>query len=120
MADAISVDLSGVVGASSGAAAGDAGGGSQIEVLKRKLVSLQKELSDVLKEQSKAAQQKAKLIELKIQLTQARIAQLEQQQAQRAAETQKQSKADSSLNSHAATVQKVSHPKLGNNVDELV
>lgn len=118
MGGAISVDLSGVVGASSGStAAGDSGGGSQIEVLKRKLESLQKELSDVLKEQSKAAQEKAKLIELKIQLTQARIAQLEQQQAQRAADAKQ--KADSSANAPTATVQKVSHPTLGNNVDEL-
>ena len=72
----------------------------------------------MLKEQSKAAQEKAKLIELKIQLTQARIAQLEQLQAQRAADAKQ--KADSSANAQAGTVQKIKPHTLGNTVDELV
>jgi hypothetical protein len=74
---------------SGGSATVSSGGGSKIEVLQKKLVSLQKELKDLLSAPSKENQAKAQLIQIQIQVTQAELEQLIREKSQRAMESKK-------------------------------
>lgn len=71
------------------------GGGSSIEALKRKLVSLQKDLQEAIGTPTKEGQAKAKLIQVQILATQAQLDQLIQQKAEESAKKQPQHKSES-------------------------
>ncbi|MFZ6722884.1 FlxA-like family protein [Undibacterium sp. Ji49W] len=129
MAESVSFDLRNVVnrvvnqseGASTGTNSADVG--SQIEALKKKLISLQKDFKEAVSEQSKEGQAKAKLIQMQIQVTQARMEQLiaqQAQQAQRALESNKTGKQGASADTQISHVKKAVDPVLGGNVDAFV
>jgi FKBP-type peptidyl-prolyl cis-trans isomerase (trigger factor) len=124
MAESISVNLRSVVGRVSGTNASNASGAgdsSTIEGLKKKLVSLQKDLKNAISEQSKEGQAKAKLIQMQIQMTQARIEQLIQQQAQRAAQKQIKSETSNlSSSDQINIVKKAGNAVLGGSIDVVV
>lgn len=131
MAESVSFDLRSVVnrvvnqsvgaGASTGTNSADVG--SQIEALKKKLISLQKDFKEAVSEQSKEGQAKAKLIQMQIQVTQARMEQLiaqQAQQAQRALESNKTGKQGASADAQINHVKKEPNPVLGGSVDAFV
>lgn len=113
----ISVNLSSVASIGKSSGGSDAGGGSTIEGLKKKLISLQKDLRDASAQQSKEGMAKAKLIQMQIQVTQARLEQLIQQQAQRAAEAGGGDTHGLSSTASAKHAAKENSPALGSNVD---
>lgn len=119
MAKSISVNLQSLVHAGSNVNVTGSGGDSNIEILKRKLASLQKDLLEAMGEQSKAGMEKVKLIQMEIQVTQAQLEQLIQQDAKDSAKTHhdKQHIVKASSTSERPII---SHPDLGNNVDEII
>ena len=113
----ISVNLSSIASIGKSTGGNDAGNGSTIEGLKKKLVSLQKDLRDASAQQSKEGMAKAKLIQMQIQVIQARLEQLIQQQAQQAAEAAKGDKHGSSSGVTVKHAAEVSGQAVGSNVD---
>ncbi len=113
----ISVNLSSVASIGKSTGGSDAGNGSTIEGLKKKLVSLQKDLRDASAQQSKEGMAKAKLIQMQIQVTQARLEQLIQQQAQQTAEAGNGNKHGSSSDVTVKHAAEASGQAVGSNVD---
>lgn len=119
MAKSISVNLQSLAHAVSVGNTTGSSGGSNIEILKRKLASLEKDLLEAMGEQSKAGMEKVKLIQMEIQVTQAQLEQLIQQEAKDSAKAHhdKQHVLNSGSDSEKPTK---NHPDLGNNVDEMI
>ncbi len=102
---------------SGGSATVSSGGGSKIEVLQKKLVSLQKELKDLLSAPSKENQAKAQLIQIQIQVTQAELEQLIREKSQRAMESKKSDKSDPSSSTQINNIKTKNDGLVGNTID---